>query len=118
MTIRAFLHLAPPQTFSNFSDVNAYCRRLWDALYQLRKGKSENVGEVTLTAGAATTVVRDIRASIQTGITFDPRTASAATELYGGTMYVLDANRASEQFTITHVNSGTADRTFFYILTG
>lgn len=118
MTIRPFLHLQPPGSFSNFSDVTAYSRRLWDALYQLRKGKTENVGEITLTANAASTVVRDMRVSIQTGITFDPRSASAATELYGGTMYVLDVNRASEQFTITHANNAVTDRTFFYILNG
>ena len=118
MTIRPFLHLPPPGTFANFSDVTAYIRRLWDALFRLRQGKLECTGEITLTINSATSVLTRSGLSSQTVVHFDPRTATAATELYGGTMYVLTANRGDGAWTITHVNSATADRTFQYSAIG
>ena len=118
MTIRPFLHLAPPGTFSNFSDVTTYVRRLWDALFRLRQGKLECTGTITLTINVATTTLSRNGLSSQTVVHFDPMTANAATELYGGTMYVLTANRTENSFVITHVNSATADRTFMYTAIG
>lgn len=113
MTIRPFLHLPPPGTFGSLSDVAAYSRRLWDALHAVRLGKLEVVGEVTLTAGAATTVFNRKGISNQTAFGFDPRTANAAAELAAGTMYILDANRGADAVTITHANNGQTDRVFF-----
>ena len=118
MTIREFLHLGPPQTFSTFSHVTAYCRRLWDALHSMRLGKIECTGEITLTANAATTVLNRKGLSPQSVVHFDPKTANAATELYGATMYVLTANRANDAWTITHANNANADKTFQYTAIG
>ena len=118
MTIRAFLHLPPPGSFSNFSDVTIYVRRLWDAIFRLRQGKMECTGEITLTINAATTTLNRNGISMQTVIHFDPKTANAAAEIYGGTMYVLTANRVENTFTITHANNALADRTFIYTAIG
>ena len=118
MTIRPFLHLPPPGTFSSFGDVTSSTRRLWDALHALRLGKIECTGELTLTANAATTVLNRKGLSNQSVVLFDPRTANAATELYGGTMYVLTANRVTDAWTITHANNGQTDRTFQYAALG
>ena len=118
MTIRAFLHLPPPGSFTSFSDVAIYARRLWDALHSLRLGKIECTGEITLRINQATTVLNRIGLSPQTVVTFDPKTANAATELYGATMYVLTANRLNYAWTITHANNAQADRTFQYSAIG
>jgi hypothetical protein len=118
MTIRNFQHLQPPPSFGDLLDVQVYARKLFDSIFRLTQGKSQNVGEITLTAGSATTVLTDIRLSIQTAILFDPRTANAATEYHGGTMYVIDANRGKGVCTITHANNAQTDRTFFVVFVG
>jgi hypothetical protein len=113
MTVREFLHLPPPpSTFSTLADASQYLRRQWDALNPMRRGKIECVTELTLTANAATTVLTDNRLSVQSVVTFDPKTANAATEIHGGTMYVLTANRGTGAWTITHANNATVDRQF------
>jgi len=86
------------------------------------RGRTNNVGQVTLTANAASTVVSLAKGQLSkdSAIIFDPLTANAATELYGATMYVTSANRdvANKQFTITHANNANADKTFRYIIVG
>lgn len=85
---------------------------MWDALFRLRQGKIECIAELTLTANAASTVFSDLRLSNQSVVTFDPKTANAATELHGGTMYVLTTNRGNSSWTITHSNNAQTDREF------
>jgi len=111
MTIRPFLHFPPPPN-------DPFLRRQYEVLQQMRSGKTENVGEVTLTAGAASTSVTDIRVSPQSVIVWHPRTANAASELAAGTMYVTDANMANGSFTITHANAVSVDRSFRYAVIG
>jgi hypothetical protein len=118
VTIRPFQNLPQPGVFSTLSDVARYTRVLWDALYKARRGKLECVIEVTLAAGAATTVIKDDRISPQTCFGFDPRTANAAAELAAGTLYILDANRIDGQVTITHANNAQTDRRYFASLVG
>ena len=84
----------------------------------MRNGKLEVVGEVTLTALAASTAVTDIRVSPQSVILWHPRTANAAAELAAGTMYITDANMANGSFTITHANAASTDRSFRYAVIG
>ncbi len=111
MTIRPFLHLPPPPN-------DPYSRRVYEVMQQLRSGKLEVVGELTLTAGAASTAVTDIRVSPQSVIVWHPRTANAAAELAAGTMYVTDANMGSGSFTVTHANNAQVDRIFKYAVVG
>lgn len=118
MPVYPFLHLPSPTTFKNLDEVGAYLRRQWESLQALRKGKIECVSTVTLTASAATTKITDIRLSPQSLVMFDPKTANAATELYGGTMYVLTANRGDGEWTISHANNTQADRTFQIAIVG
>ena len=105
MTIRSFLHLPPPPN-------NPEIRRLYEVLQQMRRGKIECVTEITLTDNAATTVLNYKGLSPQSVVIFDPKTANAAADLYGGTMYVLTANRSNDAWTITHANNAQTDRTF------
>ena len=81
-------------------------------------GKLNCTGTITLTANAATTVLNRKGLSPQSVVTFDPKTANAATELYGATMYVLTANRGNDAWTITHANNANADKTFQYSFIG
>ena len=111
MTIRSFLHFPPPPN-------DPFMRRMYEVLQQVRSGKLEVVGEVTLTASAASTAVTDIRVSPQSVIVWHPRTANAAAELANGTMYVTDANMGSGTFTITHANAASTDRDFRYAVIG
>lgn len=105
MTIRPFLHLPPPANTPE-------ARRLHESLQAMRRGKLECVTELTLTANAATTTLSYLGLSPQSVVTFDPKTANAAAELYGGTMYVLTADRGNDSWTITHSNAASTDRTF------
>lgn len=79
-------------------------------------GKINSLSSITLTINSATTVVLDFNATPDSIYLFDPTTANAATELYGGAMYV--STRGDRTFTITHVNSATADRTFRSVILG
>lgn len=112
MTVRPYQHTPPPRTFSSFSDVTAWCRVMYDAFLKLRRGKVECIVELTLTANTASTTLTDERLSNQSVVHFDPKTANAATEIYGGTMYVLTANRGTGSWVITHANNAQTDRSF------
>jgi hypothetical protein len=72
-------------------------------------------GEVTLTAGAATTTVTDPTVTPDTIFVFDPLTTTAEAETG---MQVLAADRLLGSFTITHASSAVADRTFRWIALG
>lgn len=105
MAVRSFLHLPPPAN-------TPQARRLYEVLQQMRRGKMECVLEFTLTANAATSTLNFKGLSPQSVVVFDPKTANAAAELYGGTMYVLAANRGNDSWTVTHANNAQVDRTF------
>ena len=107
MVIRPFQHTVPPRTFSSFADVTAWCRQMYDAFLRARQGKMDCVTEITLTNGATSTTLNDIRLTNQSVVTFDPKSAASATELYGGTMYVDEANRGTGSWVITHSNGAT-----------
>lgn len=111
MTVRPFLHLSPPPLDSNV-------RRLWEVLAQVRRGKIDALSEFTLTANVATSVLNFRGLSPQSVVVFDPKTANAATEIHGGTMYVLTANRGADQWTVTHANNAHTDRTFQVLVMG
>jgi hypothetical protein len=113
VTTYPFLHgKPPPARLNDIADLASWLRTFWDSYVQARHGKLDCVTEITLTANAATTTFNYIRLSPQSVVTFDPKTANAATELYGATMYVLTANRGNKVWTITHANNAQADRTF------
>ena len=81
-------------------------------------GKSNNVGEITLTENAASSTLTDPRLTYFSALLFDPMTATAAADLYGGGMYITDANRNNGAFVITHPNTADADKTFRYVIVG
>ena len=86
------------------------------ALQQLAAGRSNATGTVTLATGASATVVSDPNCAAGTVPLLTAASANAATEVGNGTIYVSAV--ANGSFTITHANSATAGRTFFYALQG
>lgn len=86
------------------------------ALQQLAAGRSNATGTVTLVTGAATTVVSDPNCAAGSVPLLTPTTASAATEVGNGTLYISAV--ANGSFTITHANSATTGRTFLYAFQG
>ena len=88
------------------------------ALQQLGAGRSNSVGTVTLTQNSATTVVTTRTGTCAPGSVpiLIPTTANGATEFGAGTWYISSVG--IDTFTITHVNSATATRTFLYVIVG
>lgn len=88
------------------------------AIQQLAAGRSNAVGSVTLTQNSATTVVTTRTGTCAPGSVpiLIPTTANAATEFGAGTWYISSVG--IDTFTITHVNSATASRTFLYVIVG
>lgn len=88
------------------------------AIQQLGAGRSNAVGSVTLTTGAASTVVTTLPGLCAPGSTpiLTPTTANAAAEVGNGTMYISSVGLNT--FTITHANSATTGRTFLYAIVG
>jgi uncharacterized secreted protein with C-terminal beta-propeller domain len=91
---------------------------MWEAVQQMRRGKMDIVTELTLTANVATSTLTWKGLSPQSVVVFDPKTANAAAELYGGTMYVLTADRGNDAWTVTHANNAQTDRVFQVAIIG
>jgi hypothetical protein len=107
----------PPNT-DTLSEIVRWLIGIAEILRQMMTGKLNATGSVTLTANSATTTLTDSRLGIGSVVLFDPTTATAATELYGATMYVLTANRSNGSWVITHANNATVTRTFKYLIIG
>lgn len=77
---------------------------------ETRRGRTNNGGEVTLTANAATTTLSDDLITKNSGIFLQPTTANAAAAL--ATTY-FDAPTTGS-VVINHANNAQVDRTFKY----
>lgn len=104
----------PPPDSANESApaLRAFARQISQGVALAMQGKINAVTTFTLTANVASTVLADPRLTVDSVVTFDPKTANAAAELAAGTLYALAANRNNTTWTFTHANAATADRTF------
>lgn len=84
------------------------------AVNELLKGRANNTGVVTLRANQTTTTVIDNLFNSDMVPLLMPASANAASAL--ATTYL--SVRANGQFTLTHANTATADRTFLYVRWG
>jgi hypothetical protein len=99
-----------PSTSSSIRDVVV-------AVRQLIAGRSNSVGQVTLTAGATTTTLTGANFNESAEVFLYPRTANAAAAL--ATTYAsISRISGVPTVTITHANTGTTDRTFAYDIRG
>lgn len=108
MAISAFP--LPPR---DLDDERKHRREIANSLYRVMDGKTNNVLDVTLNAGSATTTVTDARIGTNTAVICVPATANAAaismpwrSDLLNGSM------------TLNHTNDANADKTFKLILVG
>jgi len=90
--------------------------RLAQAIRDLFAGRSNAVGEVTLRASQATTVVTALNVGPDSKIFLTPTTANASAEFGAGSIYVSAVGQGT--FTITHANNANADKTFFWVALG
>jgi hypothetical protein len=84
------------------------------ALQQLAQGRSNAVGEVTLSHGQETTTVNNQTCGKESIVLLMPRTLNAAAAL--ATTYVSHVGPGT--FTLHHANLSTTDRTFGYVNVG
>lgn len=91
-------------------------QRIVDAIIQLVEGRQNSVGDVTLAAGATTTVKAFPNCSKDCRVFLFPETANAAAAL--PTTFVLRANIVQGQFTVTHLSNAQTDRTFSFLAIG
>jgi len=90
-------------------------RQVSEVVRGLMNGKSNNTGEITLTAGGATTTtLNDERIGYESVIIFSPLTSSAAALV--GSLYVSARSQGSA--TLTHAANSAADRKYAYIIVG
>ena len=100
---------------ASFTALTAFStpRQISEVVNNILRGKMNCTGEVTLTNSATSTIVTDFNAGPESCIVFMPQSSDAASELYGGSMFV--SARARDSFTITHT-SGTNTRKFTYAI--
>lgn len=103
-----------PQAPENGKPDEGTIRSLIRVINNIMRGKTNNRGTVTLTAGSATTVVNDINAGGDSVILLQPTTANAAAALAN----VRVTANGKQTFTLTHANNAQTDRIFKYVIIG
>jgi hypothetical protein len=89
-----------------------HTRQIAGVLNRLMQGKLNATATVTLKASTTQTYWRDGRLSPTSSVRWDPLTANAAAELTNGTFYVLEDDRKSGQWLLTHASAVSTDRKF------
>lgn len=102
-----------PQVPSNYSVTENYIRKIVLSVNLLMSGKSNNVGEVTLTPSATTTTVSDNNVNPNSAVILQPITEHAADHFVD--TWVIAGDKS---FVIHHNNNSQTDRTFKYIVVG
>lgn len=109
--------MAVPQVATVFPSWGEGIAALARALNRVIAGEINVVGEVTLTANAATTTVTDQRATPARSIALvQAQSANAAAAI--ATTYIDPADVTVGAFVIRHANNAQTDRTFTYEIKG
>lgn len=93
-------------------------RQIASVVNRSLQGKIACTGTLTLLPNVAATYLRDDRLTAASWVEFDPLTATAAAEKYGGTLLVFADNRQDGQWLISHADDPADDRTFRYSVLG
>lgn len=99
---------------TSWSDAHDWMRRIAIALNEVIDGRIESNGNITLSASASTTAVKDRRVGKDSLIIFMPLTANAVNE----SPYVQTSDIVKNQFTVNHANNSQTDRNYRYIILG
>lgn len=108
--------MTAPVGYRGLPDVGGNPREVAEIVNLILQGKINATGTVTLTAGAATTVLLDARLSGSSWIYPMPLTANAAAEIGAGTLYFTAQGKGT--VTINHANNGQTDREFRVLIIG
>lgn len=100
------------------ADVVVWARRVVNVVNGALGGRLNVTGTVTLASATTETILADPRLAMQSAVLFDPMSANAASELAAGTFYCLETNRANGQWTLTHADAASGDRTYRYVILG
>lgn len=98
----------------SWHDAKDHLARISDAINNILRGKTNNGGELTLTANSATTTLADIRIGADSVILLQPTSANGAAALSG--LYFGTPGDGS--VTINHANNAQTDKTFRYVVIG
>lgn len=90
-------------------------RNIIDRINGLIDGRSNASGDVTLTAGATSTLVESPIFNANARVLLTPKTANAAAA--AATTYA-NMTAGGGSFTVTHANAVSTDRTFAYLVIG
>lgn len=105
--------LPPPPLRETMQSDNGFITQIWLKWFtQLYKRVLGFAGTVTLTPGAASTVVTLPACTTSSIILMTPATAAAVTTDISS-LYVVSGNGS---FTVTHANSATTGRVFNYLV--
>jgi hypothetical protein len=83
---------------------------------QLAQGRSNAIGECTLTASATTTTVTAVNCGPDSAVFLFPQTANAANDM--GLISIDPDDVTQGQFIITHASNARTDRTFWFVCLG
>lgn len=111
VSVRTEGNIAVPE---KMTDIPAWVKIIAAKVNQILRGRTNNVGEITLTANSATTTI-SVAIGVfgsKTAIVFDPTTSTAATAFGSGSMYVSTRSPDLGTYVITHPNTADADKTF------
>lgn len=89
-----------------------FIQKMADIVSGIMNGKTNNTGEVTLTASATTTLVKDILCNANSVILLSAITAHAAAATG---VYVVAGDK---EFTIHHNSTADTDKDFRYVIVG
>jgi hypothetical protein len=85
---------------------------------RMMAGRSNNIGEITLTAnGASITSVTDFRVNVNSALVFVPTTQQAH-DIYFSLGGVRATSVANGSFSITHADNPDTTATFKYVILG
>lgn len=95
------------------TDIPLWCRIIAAKVNQILRGKTNNVGEVTLTPSSTTTTINVAIGTFgdKTVFLFDPTTDNAAQHLTSK-FYVSSRDPSTGQYVITHANAIHTDMTY------
>lgn len=103
----------PPLFFAG--TVEEHIRKVSLIAREILKGKTNNTDEITLTAGSLKTTLESPRYSMNTVVTLSPRSATAATALAAGSVWI-ESHKG--EIIVHHDSTTDTDRIFGAVFVG
>lgn len=91
-------------------------QKVSQAINQLAQGRSNAIGEFTLTASTTTTTVAAPNCGADSAVFVFPQTPNAANDF--GLLNIDPDDVSAGQFIVTHASNARTDRTFWFVCLG